>query len=68
MVLGDRAPAPPRVQDRLEVVWPISYRRHHGFIGPAWLIQLQRPGVYWLNAYRLELEYMLAHTPAAPIK
>lgn len=52
-------------ESRLEIVWPVSCRRHHGICGPAWLIELQRPGVYWLNSYRLELDYLLAHTPAA---
>jgi hypothetical protein len=48
---------------RIEIVWPISIRRSIPTDNGSWIVRFERPGLYVLNPYSVELDHMLAHTP-----
>lgn len=50
-------------QTRLEILWPVAICRHApAYAHRAWIVHLQRPRLFILNAYRLELEYLLSQS------
>jgi hypothetical protein len=50
---------------RLTVVWPLTVRPLAPNYNGAWIVRIERPNIHILNAYRVELDYMLAHPPTA---
>lgn len=50
---------------KIAVRWPVGICRAQATYDSAWLVRFRRPRLYVLNPYRLELDYLLAHSPQA---
>lgn len=50
---------------KLAVTWPVSIRRAKPTYNGAWMVRFRRPRLHVLNAYSVELDYLLARSTKA---
>ena len=51
---------------RLGVSWPVSIRRAKPTYNGEWIFRFRRPQIHLLNAYSVELDYLLARSTESP--
>ena len=47
---------------RLGVSWPVSIRRAKPTYNGEWIVKFRRPQIHLLNAYSVELDYLLSRS------